>query len=247
MSQYDHIANSYRAIAESIPYRGPEWYSLYTRLGSLIGKSVLDLGCGDGMSSRRLKSWGAARVVGVDVSEEMIRLARLTEQEQNNGVEYVLADVATMGRIGTFDVVTASYLLHYAISRTQLEQIARSVYENLRPGQSFITSNLNPQQPAVPSLFLPEHKLHFKLISGLLEEGSTIRCTLLSDGQEVSFDTYWYSWKTYQEVFRAAGFVSCELEPYIISAEEEKKYPPGFWDVYHARPWVIQLICRKNG
>lgn len=246
MTQYDHIAQRYRDVAESIPYRGPEWYSLHTRLGDLSGKSVLDLGCGDGMSTRRLKSWGAAKVTGVDISEEMIKLARLTEEKQPCGVEYILSDAATMGRIGEFDVVTASYLLHYATSRAQLQGIVQSAYDNLKPGQSFITSNLNPQIPFIPPLNLPEHKTYIALVSGILEEGATFRCTLNSDGQPLIFDTHWYSWHTYEEVFRTAGFDTWSLERYLISVEEENKYPPGFWESYHATPWVIQFICTRR-
>ncbi|MCO6437347.1 MAG: class I SAM-dependent methyltransferase [Phycisphaerae bacterium] len=40
------------------------------------GKDVLDFGCGTGELSRRLASWGAARVVGVDLSAEAIGKAK---------------------------------------------------------------------------------------------------------------------------------------------------------------------------
>lgn len=123
MTQYDHIALDYQLIGDTIPYRGPEWHSLRTRLGDLTGCSVLDLGCGDGMSTRRIKGWGAASIVGVDISEEMIKLARDTDDEKRVGNAYHVADVATMGRIGEFDRVTASYLLHYARNREQLLQM----------------------------------------------------------------------------------------------------------------------------
>ncbi|NSL86117.1 class I SAM-dependent methyltransferase [Chitinophaga solisilvae] len=245
MTQYDHIATGYRAVAEAIPYRGPEWYSLYKRMGNLKGLSVLDLGCGDGMSSRRIKSWGAARVTGVDISIEMIRLARQTEFEEQLGIDYVTADVAGMGSLGAFDIVTTSYLLHYARTRSTLNQMVQSIYDNLKPGQLFIGSNLNPQLPPYPSLEPEGHQFIYEMPASPLKEGATIHVTLLGDGEAVTIDAWWHSWDTYQEAFRRAGFRSWALEPYLIPEEETAKYPPGFWDSYIAAPWVIQFICSK--
>ena len=145
--QYDAIAGDYQEIAAAVPLREPEWYSLRRWLGDLAGLSVLDLACGDGMGSRLLKRWGAARVVAVDISPEMIRLARQHEEAQPLGVEYRVADAATLGKIGEFDRVTASYFLHYAQDREQLLRMVQTVYDNLEPGQLFVASNANPNQP----------------------------------------------------------------------------------------------------
>jgi 2-polyprenyl-3-methyl-5-hydroxy-6-metoxy-1,4-benzoquinol methylase len=40
------------------------------------GRRVLDLGCGTGQLARHLATLGAAEVVGLDVSERMLALAR---------------------------------------------------------------------------------------------------------------------------------------------------------------------------
>ena len=49
------------------------------------GENILDLGCGGGWLSRRLaKMVGAGRVVGMDVSDEMIRVARRTSLDYEN-------------------------------------------------------------------------------------------------------------------------------------------------------------------
>ena len=59
--------------------------------------------------ARASSSVGAARVVGVDVSEQMIALARQKEQAQPLGIEYHVAHAATLGKIGEFDRVSAAY------------------------------------------------------------------------------------------------------------------------------------------
>ena len=51
------------------------WPSIERLLGPQRGEVVLDIACGNGLTSRRLAHAGAT-VVAFDFSEEMIRLAR---------------------------------------------------------------------------------------------------------------------------------------------------------------------------
>jgi SAM-dependent methyltransferase len=60
----------------------------------LDGQHALDLACGFGLYTRLLKQHGAAQVLGVDISSEMIRLAQQQEQAAPLGR-------ATEKRIGT--------------------------------------------------------------------------------------------------------------------------------------------------
>lgn len=70
---------------------------------------VLDLGCGQGWFSRQLARRGA-RVVGVDISPDMLAHARRHEEEEPLGIEYVELDAARAAERwapGSFDLVTA--------------------------------------------------------------------------------------------------------------------------------------------
>ena len=49
-------------------------------LGSVAGLGVLDLACGEGFYTRQIARDGATRVVGVDISPEMIALAEELEK-----------------------------------------------------------------------------------------------------------------------------------------------------------------------
>jgi len=191
MADYDTIAHQYQAIADVLPLREPEWYSLHLRLGDLTGLSVLDLACGHGMGSRRLKQWGAARVVGVDLSASMIALAQQHEHAHPLGIEYQVADVTGLGTIGAFDRVTASYFLHYAQSREHLRQMVQTVYDNLQPDQRFVASNLNPDQPPQPFLDYARYGHTLRLVDAPLREWSTIHTTLRLGAKTVEFDIYW--------------------------------------------------------
>jgi len=58
------------------------------------GKSVLDIACGTGFGSRILLQAGAARVVGIDISEDAIRFAR--EKYEAPGLEFETGDVLSI-------------------------------------------------------------------------------------------------------------------------------------------------------
>ncbi|MDG2305017.1 MAG: class I SAM-dependent methyltransferase [Candidatus Binatia bacterium] len=61
-------------------------------VGGLAGRTVLDLACGTGFYTRRLKERGASSVLGVDLSREVIEVARRHEGENPVGVSYRVAD-----------------------------------------------------------------------------------------------------------------------------------------------------------
>lgn len=245
MAQYDTIAHDYQEIAAGVPLREPEWYSLHRRLGDLAGLSVLDLACGDGMGTRLLKRWGAARVVGVDVSEQMIGLARQQEEAQPLGIEYRVADAATLGTIGEFDRVTASYFLHYARTREELLRMVRTIHDNLKPGQRFVGSNANPLLPPEPVIDQRKYGLRYTLVDEPLHEGATLRAALFLGEHTVEFDFYWLPWEAYEEAFRTVGFRSWKIEPYLVPADSERRYGAGFWDEYAAVPSVVHITCEK--
>ena len=82
---YDDIAEPYRQ-AKAIPFQDyVVTDTLFRLIGDVAGRSVLDLGCGEGHNARLVKSAGAALVEGVDVSSEMIRLAENCERAEPVG------------------------------------------------------------------------------------------------------------------------------------------------------------------
>ena len=74
-SQYDAIARDYQATKASPLRTHVEAFSFFQMLGDVQSLDVLDLACGEGFYSRLIREAGAATVVGVDLSAEMIRLA----------------------------------------------------------------------------------------------------------------------------------------------------------------------------
>ena len=93
------------------------------------GKRILDLGCGDGYYSRYLKSRGA-EVVGVDLSENMIKLAKKTAKKDDLDIHFYKIDGEHLDFSDDyFDMVLTVVVLQHVIDdnglSTLLEEISR--------------------------------------------------------------------------------------------------------------------------
>jgi SAM-dependent methyltransferase len=143
--QYIEIADDYDRTFAQIPYRPfMEAFTVFRTLGDVAGQSVLDVGCGTGLYPRELRRRGAVPVVGVDVSEEMIRVARTHEAADPLGITYLVEDAARLDVIGSFDLAIGIYLLHYSPSADILHRMCRNIVKNLKPGGRFLSYQYNP-------------------------------------------------------------------------------------------------------
>jgi SAM-dependent methyltransferase len=103
------------------------------------GKTILDVGCGEGYFTRVLKTAGASRVVGADISPDLI--ARALEQDPDG--EYQIYDIATgpLGVPGTFDAISGCMML---MDLPDLDVAYRSIAASLAPGGQFVACMINP-------------------------------------------------------------------------------------------------------
>lgn len=242
---YDKFAKQYKA-SKRLPFREYiEWYSYNKLLGDVSQKSVLDLACGEGFYTRRIKRKGADTVVGADISEEMIRLAEAQEQHNPLGVEYILGDVMALGSIGQFDLVVASYLLNYAETREQLLKMFQTIAVNLQPGGRFVGINNNPDQP--PESFPICEKYGFtKSISGPLKEGSAITYEFSRSGQKFSFDNFYLSRNTHEWAARQAGLNSIQWHKIEVSPDGLKMFGQEFWQDFIDYEPIVGIECLKS-
>ena len=78
----------------------------------LRGTRILDAGCGTGVLSRMLDEKGA-EVVGVDISEKLIEVAK-NRSSLNKNIEYFAGDMKEQS-FGNFDYIIAmDSLIHYS-------------------------------------------------------------------------------------------------------------------------------------
>ena len=142
---YNQVANQYKKSKEQ-PWRTRiEMYSLMSLIGDLMGHSVIDVACGEGWLTRELRKAGAAKVVGIDISENMIELARLEEAKEPLGIEYQVEDARSMGHQEEFDLSVSNWLLVYAHDRQELGALCRGLASRVKPGGRFVTLITNPE------------------------------------------------------------------------------------------------------
>ncbi len=240
---YADIAEDYKK-SKLRPWRQHiEGYTLFRLIGDLRGKSVLDLACGEGFYTRQLKQRGAARVAGVDISEQMIALARAEEARKPLGIDYDVQDAAQVALPEPFDLVVAAYLLNYAQSREQLLGMCQAVARNLKPGGRFVAVNDYSELP-VEAFGITRKYGFIKSVSGELREGTPITYTLFNDdGSSFHFDNYFLSRATYEWALQTAGLRDIRWHPPQLSLQGEAAFPAGYWSDFLAQPPVYFLEC----
>lgn len=108
----------------------PEWPALRALMPDLRGRRILDLGCGFGWFCRWAEQQGAAEVLGLDVSQNMLARARATTQSDR--IRYQRADLEMLQLApGGYDLAYSSLTLHYI---EHLADLFATVYGALSPG-----------------------------------------------------------------------------------------------------------------
>lgn len=111
----------------------------------LVGKKVLDVGCGGGILAESMATRGAL-VTGIDLSDKALSVARLHLLESGQKVDYrkISAEELADGMPDAFDIVTCLEMLeHVPDPASTIRACARLV----RPGGRvfFSTINRNPK------------------------------------------------------------------------------------------------------
>jgi ubiquinone/menaquinone biosynthesis C-methylase UbiE len=113
--------------------------AMMSLLPDVKGYKVLDLGCGTGDFCKILKSRGADSIVGVDISSNMLALAK---EEPVDGIEFFNLPMEELKfAADSFDLVVSSLALHYVADVFTLFQ---NVRDWLKPSGVFLFSMEHP-------------------------------------------------------------------------------------------------------
>lgn len=118
------------------------WPAFRAFLPPVAGLEILDLGCGEGENTRRLARDGAA-MSGVDLSGEMIALARAAEAAEPLGIAYETGSYAALTAYAdqSFDACVSTMSL---MDGPRLGDAFRAAQRVLRPGGWLAFSVLHP-------------------------------------------------------------------------------------------------------
>lgn len=244
-TDYNVIANQYKKAKEQ-PWRfRVETYSLMKLIGNLSGKNVVDVACGEGFFTRKLRKAGAAETVGVDISESMIELARAQEAREPLGITYRVEDARAAVAQQDFDLAVSAWLLVYAHDREELAAMCRGLSRRLKPGGRFVTINTNPD---LYSFKVPDYR-KYGFTVGVADhafEGAPIRFTIHLDDSSFDIENYYLPISAYESAFHEAGFRDFTVHPLELAPDLQAGDDRSFWGDFLNYPPAILIDCIKK-
>lgn len=140
--QYDQFASAYHAKRQDKQRSFYNDHLEQPMMAKLLrdrvrSKKVLDLGCGSGLFTSKLKKWGAD-VAGVDFSQGMLEIARTQQPD----IKFFKANLTRLPfPSGSFDIVASSLVLHYLKNP---KTVCKEVWRVLKPCGYFVFSMHHP-------------------------------------------------------------------------------------------------------
>ncbi len=139
MASYEQFALIYDWALNELPYE--QWIKYLEALFEKFEVEpnlVLDLGCGTGSVTNLLSSKGY-EMIGVDLSYDMLAVAREKAKELELDVTYINQDMTELDLFGTIDcVISVGDSLNYIVDEEDLLEVFKKVNLFLNPGGLFI-------------------------------------------------------------------------------------------------------------
>jgi len=115
-----------------------ETEKVFSWLGGVEGKTVLDLGAGVGQWAFRFSERGAARVTAVEFSADLAEIGRAEcHHRQIDNVDFVVSPAESFRCADEYDVILCSGLCVY-LDDDQFRSMAHNVPGMVRPGGLFL-------------------------------------------------------------------------------------------------------------
>jgi len=208
----------------------------------ISANAIVDLACGEGHYTRALRKAfpTATRVVGVDIAEEMVLMAREKEKNKPIGITYVVQDVkdeAGAKDEERFDLATAAWLLVYCKTKTELKEMCEAVANYVKPGGRFLTIITNPQlafdSEGTPQSVLPgetqtnvlsryaKYGFTVTVPSETPQEGDRIHWSIKTSKGPLLIDNYYIPRDAYKDSLFEAGFEKIKFHPFELDPKSE--------------------------
>ncbi|MCJ1402018.1 hypothetical protein MMC11_005237 [Xylographa trunciseda] len=249
-TQYDKLGRLYNEL-HYVPGQIILPQNTRAALGDISGYDILDLACGTGFYSNLLIDWGAAHVLGIDISSAMIQEAQSNlHPERTDRVEYRIGDCTAPGLLKAlgigderrFDLVHGAWLLNYAATEDELTSMWRNIVSHLKPGGRFvgITPNLEAEFSYERPFDDPKYGVTTKPIEKVTH-GYKVRVTAHT-AAHVEFENYILNGDhVYERSAVAAGMGQVKWKVVSPLPEDIERMEKGFWDDFMARPF--SAVC----
>ena len=212
--------------------------ALFSMMPDLRGKTVLDLGCGFGEHCKLFVDLGAEKVVGIDISEKMLEIAK--KENSHPSITYLQMPMENIAELNeVFDVVVSSLALHYV---EDFGSVVKNVYHLLKKDGVFIFSQEHP--------IVTSHSGGSRWTKN--ENGEKLHVNLSNYGIEGEREVTWFvdGIKIYHRTFStivntlcATGFsIAHMIEP--LPTAEILKAHPDHADLFH-KPDFLLIKAKK--
>lgn len=214
--------------------------TLFTLMGSVKNKRVLDAGCGEGYLSRLLAK-SEAIVTAVDASPRMIEIAK-ARTPNNSLIDYRLGNCEKLNFLGdkSFDLIVSNMVIQ---DLADYEKAFQEMFRLLVDGGCFIFSILHP------CFVTPESgwektkdgkKLHWNVDKYFYEGAYEQR---LGDNEKMLF--FHRTLTSYVNTLIKTGFcLESIVEP--KPSEEMLKIYPSFKEDYRCPDFIVFKLKKKN-
>jgi len=214
---------------------------LFAMLPDLQGKTILDIGCGMGQHAKQYSNMGAKSVLGIDISEKMLKYAQKHNSADNITYrQMAFEDIFKLSE--QFDLITSSLAFDYA---ERFDELMKNVYSIMNDGSQFVFSMSHPMATAYdgqyPRFTRNEsgERLYANINNYFVEGQRKINWVV---------DNYELYHRTFSNILNCiikAQFIIEECQESHASDELRKRYPDMFGGTIH-RPDFVFFRCRKS-
>lgn len=223
MTTYDGIAEWYDNLIEtSSLYRDVVLPSLFGLVGDVDGMDVCDLACGQGWIARELVRRGA-RVTGIELSKELLDMARNYEEAEPLGIQYFQDNAESLDCLpnASFNGVVCTMAL---MNIEDIGAAASAVRRILKPRGWFVAVITHPcfQTPRSAWVTKPdggvicEVAAYFDERYWTSENPESLRSRVGDHHRTLS---------TYLNTFARAGLVLEQIDEPLVSGQRTEEVP----------------------
>ena len=201
MNAYHQLAASYDRLTNDVDYRAiVAFYNEILRAEGVTPRSAIDLACGTG-SVALILAETLERVIGVDMSEEMLTVAFQRAMEQENMPLFICQKLQQLRLPKAVDLaVCALDGLDYILDPADCREAIGRVHQALNPGGIFIfdVNTLEKLRAMDGQVFLDEDDDVYCIWRGEFDEATNI-CSYGMDLFQRHGDVWHRSFEEHQE------------------------------------------------
>jgi SAM-dependent methyltransferase len=236
------FTNCYEDVSRADAYATLEfantYYLAYRDIPAIVAEHVtsgkaLDFGCGTGRSTRFLRKLGF-QVTGVDISEDMLRIARATDPSG----DYRLAPQDNFGEFApeTFDLI-ASLFTFDNIPTAEKVRIFSNLRKLLRPAGILVSVVSSPEiytheWASFTTLDFPEN--------AAARSGDVVRIIVTDHQDRRPVEDIVCTDESYRAMYREAGLEATQVFKPLAKGDE----PYAWVSETQIAPWVIYVLRR---